>query len=157
ALAVGRKRETTPAVRVGPQHLYDVATAVVRIGTLRRQRICLGVLARGQVPHLAQRAASERARIGPTLPERCLDVADCRPTNRQLYVMPRRPLPVRVGKRLRLGVATMPRVVSAAVAQVDAADVRDVQLRPPRMAQDDELLVVRAAGAYAHVTQALAA
>jgi hypothetical protein len=42
-------------------------------------------------------------------------------------------------------------VIAAAVTQIDAADVGNVELRPARMAEDHELLVVRAPGAHPHV------
>ncbi|WP_201258791.1 hypothetical protein [Streptomyces thermolilacinus] len=48
-------------------------------------------------------------------------------------------------------------VVAAAVAQVGAADERHVPLGAAGVPQDDVLLVVEAAGADAHVEQALAA
>ena len=54
-------------------------------------------------------------------------------------------------------VALVVDVVAAAVAQVDAAEVRDVARRVVAVPQHDELLVVRAAGAHPHVAQALAA
>ena len=48
-------------------------------------------------------------------------------------------------------------VVGSAVAQVDAADVRDVELRPARMAHDNDLLMVRASRTHPHVAKTLAA
>ena len=61
--------------------------------------------------------------------------------------------PYTVGHRLGLRVAAVLGVVAAAVAEVDAADEGDVQLGPARVAQDDELLVVRAAEPDPHVQQ----
>jgi hypothetical protein len=74
-----------------------------------------------------------------------------------LYVVPRRPGTVGGAERAGLLVAAMGVVVLAAVAQVDAAEVRDVPLRVAAVAQHDQLLVVGAAGAYPHVEKALAA
>ena len=65
--------------------------------------------------------------------------------------------PVHRRHRLRLRVAGVVLVVAAAVAQVDPAEERDVELGTAGMAQHEELLVVRAVGPDPHVQQALPA
>jgi hypothetical protein len=93
----------------------------------------------------------------PAFAEGGFDVADSRALDRDLDVVPGRAWSVGCGKGLAERVAPVGRVVSAAVAQVDSADECDVALGAVGVAQDDELLVVRATGTYPHVQQALAA
>ena len=64
-----------------------------------------------------------------------------------------------IGRRHRLGlrVTEVPRVVSPRVAQVDAADERDVTLRSPGVADHHEFLVMRTTGTHPHVEQRLRA
>jgi hypothetical protein len=101
--------------------------------------------------------AGQRLAVLPALPEHRLDVADHRPAQRDHHVVPRRPRPVHRGHRLALRIAAVVGVVAAAVAEVDPADERDVELGPAGVPQHDELLVVRSAGAHPHVQQHLAA
>ena len=74
-----------------------------------------------------------------------------------LDVVPRWPLAVGLRKLHGLRVAEMGVVVVAAEAEVDASDEGDVLVRAARMADDHELLVVRAAPAGPGVEQHLAA
>jgi hypothetical protein len=71
--------------------------------------------------------------------------------------VPGRSFPVDGGHRLSLRVAVVTGVVVPAVAQVDPADERGVELGSPLMAQDQELLMMGAAGTYPGVEQAAAA
>ena len=71
--------------------------------------------------------------------------------------MPRRPWPVPRVQVDRLDVTLVPFVVSAAVAQVDAAHERDVTIGLVGMADDEHLLVVAAVTADPLVEQHLAA
>src|SRR5690348_6266457 len=103
------------------------------------------------------RIARQRRRVVPALPEAGFDVGHSRALDRNLEVMPRWPKAIVVGHLLGLGVTTMAGVVTSAMAQVDPADEGDVALRIPWMAQHHELLVMRAAGTYAHVALALSA
>lgn len=48
----------------------------------------------------------------------------------------------------------MPFIVMTAVAQVDATDVGSVEMRPARMTDHDQLLMVRAARPHPHIEQA---
>ncbi len=74
-----------------------------------------------------------------------------------MRVVPRRCGAVRVGHRLSLRVPMVAGVIPAGVAQVDAADVRDVLLRPAGVPDDDELLMMRAGGSHPHVQERLRA
>ena len=104
-----------------------------------------------------ERVARQWRRVGPAFPEGRLEIADGRPADGEVHVVPWRPVTVLRGDRLRLRVAVVVPVVAAAVAQVDAADVRDVTLGPAGVPQHDEFLVVRTAGTYPHVQQHLPA
>jgi hypothetical protein len=134
-----------------------VLTGRWRVGQLVRERIRRGVLAFEQILEPVHGIARQRRRVGPPFAERRLDVADGRAADRHLDVVPGRALAVLRGHGHRLRVAEVLGVVPAAVAQVDAAHVGDVERGPARVAQHDELLVVRAAAADPHVAQALAA
>ena len=98
------------------------------------------------------RAAAQRGRVLPALPEDRLDVVHRRPADRGLDVVPGRGGAVLVGHGVqRLRVAAVRRVVAARVAQVDAADVGDVPARVVAVPDHHQLLVVGAAGAHPHV------
>ena len=112
------------------------------VGTLWRQRCGRRLVVTDPVREPSQRAAAERPGVLPPFTEHRLHITDGRSADGQLYVVPRRSRPVRRSHRLDLRVACVRYVVAAAVAQVDAAHVGDVQLGPVMVAQDDELLVV---------------
>lgn len=102
-------------------------------------------------------APVDGVRVGPALAEHRVQHADHRAAQLELGVVPRRVRAVRLRHRQRLRITGMARVVAAVVAQVDAAGEGHVELRPPRVAQDNQLLVVRARPAYPPVQQHLAA
>lgn len=104
-----------------------------------------------------ERAAAQRGGVVPAFPEAGVEDAHRRAADGELHVVPGRVRAVGVRDRPALRVALMAGVVAPAVAEVDAADERDVLLGAAGVAQHDELLVVRAAGAHPHVEQALAA
>ena len=80
-----------------------------------------------------------------------------RALDRDLDVVPGRAVAVLLGERLRLRVTGVVGVVAAVVREVDAADVGHVAGRVVAVADHHELLVVRPAGAHAHVEQHLGA
>ena len=101
---------------------------------------------------------AQRGGVLPPLPEHGLDVVHGRAADGRLEVVPGRGVAVllrHVVERLR--VATVRGVVAARVAQVDAADVRNVSGRVVPVADDEQLLVVRATGADPHVEDRLGA
>jgi len=57
--------------------------------------------------------------------------------------------------RLGLGITDMPDIVAAPVAQIDAANKRDIHCRRTGAMNDNELLVVRAEGKYPLIEQNL--
>ena len=102
-------------------------------------------------------AVVERGRVVPPLGEGVEHVRDGRTADLRHRVVPRRGLAVPVVEGCCLRVAGVGGVVAPAVAQVDAADERDVLLGSALAAHDEELLVVRAALAHPLVEQRLAA
>ena len=146
-------------VRIGTQQLDHVRTAGHRSRRrrLRRQRVGPKVIAGQPVAQPTDRAPAQRRRIRPALAEHRLDVVDSRSGDGGLDVVPRRMFAVGCRHRLGLRVAEVPRVVPPRVAQVDAADEGDVALRVAGVPDDDELLVMRTAGADPHVEQRLRA
>ena len=99
----------------------------------------------------------ERGAVLPALAERRLDVVHGRALDGHLDVVPGGRRAVGLGELHRLGVAAVVVVVAPPVTQVDPADVRDVSGVVVTVPDDDELLVVGAAGPHAHVPQALPA
>jgi hypothetical protein len=84
----------------------------------------------------------ERGGVAPAFAERQVEGADHRAAQFQLYVVPRWVVAVRGRHLHRLRVAAVVGAVAAAVAQVDAAGERDVQLGAAGVAQDHHFLVV---------------
>ncbi len=125
-----------------------------RLGAQRLGHQVLAVEQAGQEPTRVHR---ERGAVLPALAERRLHVVDRGALDGHLDVVPRRRRSVGLGELDHLAVAVVVRVVAPAVAQVDPADVGEVAARVVGVADHHELLVVRAAGAHAHVPQALAA
>src|SRR3954447_9681722 len=119
--------------------------------SLRRQLPIATVVTTEAVGDPAYRAAGERLRILPTLPKNRFDVGHRRPSDSELNVVPRRGLPVFRSHRLALRIPSVRRVVTAAVAEIDAPEERDIQFGPAAVAQHHELLVVRSAGTHPHV------
>ena len=152
------RREGVDAVRVGigAQHLDGCgppggsAASGQRVGRAGPRRAA-GPAAGHRVLRV------QRRRIVPPFPEGGVQRADDRAADRQLHVVPRRVRAVRGAHAHRLGVTVVGRVVAAAVAQVDAADERDVASRRARVPEHHQLLVVRAAAADPLVEQHLAA
>ena len=102
-------------------------------------------------------APVERRRILPPLAERELDVVDCRPAHLELDVVPRRTVAVVLVVELdRLRITAVATVVASAVAQVDAADERDV-VGGVATADHDDLLVMAPAAAHPVVEEDLTA
>src|SRR5690606_719869 len=85
--------------------------------------------------------------------QRRLHVADGRPGERDLDVVPRGPRPVHRREGPGAGVAAVVDVVAAGHGDVDAADVGDVLRRGVAVPDDDGLLVVAAHRGYAVVEQ----
>ena len=99
----------------------------------------------------------ERGAVLPSLAERRLDVVHGRALDGHLDVVPGGGRSVGLRELHHLLVAVVVVVVAPSVTEVDPADVRDVPVGVVAVADDDELLVVRAAVAHSHVPQALAA
>ncbi len=150
---------SVPQVGVGPQQLHDVRAALDRRGRRRLvgQRVGRQVHVPQPVPDDEDGVAAQRGRVLPALPEHGLDVVDRRALDRDLDVVPGRRRAVLLGHLERLRVALVVGVVPPRVAQVDAADERDVPRRVVAVPDHHELLVVRAAGAHPHVQQRLGA
>ena len=151
AFAVGRERVTRPAVRIGPQYLDGVCADGRRVGQRRGKDAAVVVVVAEQVREQVDGIARQRGWIVPAFPEAGLDVGDGGALDRELDVMPGRARTVPGGHRLCLGITFVAGVVGSAVAQVDSADERNVTLRTARVAEHDELLVMRAAGTNPHV------
>ncbi len=100
-------------------------------------------------------AAVERGRVLPPLPEDGLHVVHGGSGDLGLHVVPGRGGAVLVGQVVGLGVTEVVGVVAAGVAQVDAADERDVARRVVAVPEHDELLVVRPSLADPHVAPGL--
>jgi hypothetical protein len=108
-----------------------------------------------QVMQDPERITTEPTVVIPPLAEAEVQVPDCRPLDRELGVVPRRPIAIHRRHGLMLSVTVMVGVVAPAVAQVDAADKSNVVFRSARVPNDDELLVVGAAKPHALVEQDL--
>ncbi len=108
-------------------------------------------------PHDATESARAAPGSLPTLPEDGLHVVDGRPLDRHLDVVPRRVRAVLLGERLGLRVTAVRGVVPPVVGQVDPADEGHVAGGVVTVPDHDELLVVGAARAHAHVEQHLGA
>ena len=148
---------TVAQVGIGAQQLDDVVPRLGRRRPLLGQWVGTGVQATQPVGQAPPRRPRERGRVVPAFAEDRLHVVDGRAPDRHLYVVPRRVVAVLLGERLRLRVATVVGVVAPVVGQVHPADEGDVAGRVVAVADHDELLVVGAAGAYAHVEQHLGA
>lgn len=79
------------------------------------------------------RVAGERLRIVPALTEDRLDIADSRAAHGELDVVPGRGRPVDRRDRLGLRIAFVGGGVVAAVAKINSADERDIELGTARM------------------------
>ena len=99
----------------------------------------------------------ERRGVQPALAEGLSEVADGRPPDLELNVVPGRPRPVSPIQDDGLRVALVALVVAPPVAEVDPADERDVLLGAPASSDDGELLVVGAEPADPLVGQHLTA
>jgi hypothetical protein len=88
------------------------------------------------------RVQCHRSRVLPPLPENSLDVGHSRTSYGQLHVVPGRPDSVHLSHLLALRIAEVALVVAPAVAQVDAADIGDVEFRLIAVAYHHQLLVV---------------
>ena len=95
--------------------------------------------------------------VVPPFAERLDEIADRRPSDLELDVVPRR----RRAKALididRLTVTEMVLVIIASMAQIDAADECHVIVREPGMQHDEQLLVVAAGSSNAFIEQNVAA
>ena len=162
ALAAAGERVVAaePQVRVGAQQLDDVGAAVDR----RRGRRLLGQRVRVEV----QPARAGPGRSAAGCGSAAWGPATARGTRSRRRGRPG-PLiaawmschggvsPYSFASCLRLRVAVVVGVVAARVAQVDAADVRDVAGRVVAVPDHHQLLVVRAAQPHPHVEQRLGA
>ena len=133
-VAAGDRAFTVRRVRVGPslgrirpQHLDGVrAGGRGRLGA-RRQRPAGGLPAGEAVAeHRDRIAQAQQGRIRPAFPERGVHHGHRRPADLRLHVVPRRTVTVAAGHPHRLRVTVVLAVVAPAVAQVDAADERDI-------------------------------
>jgi hypothetical protein len=149
------ERIAATAIRVRPQHLNGVGSARLGVGRHRRQYARLAMRVSQQVVSDPERIAAERPCVVPAFAEGEFQVPDGRPLDRQLSVMPWRSVPVHGRHRLALAVAVMVGVVAPAVAEVDPANEGNVALRAHRVADDDELLMMRPAKSYALVEEDL--
>jgi hypothetical protein len=95
--------------------------------------------------------SAERGAVVPPLAENGFGVADGRPPQGELDVVPGGCEPVDLGQRLTLGVAPMSYVVAPPVAEIDAAEKGDVVLGPSAVTEHDQLLVMRPQDADPHV------
>ena len=146
ALALRREGRRRRLRRIRPQHLHGARrrpagdrgpATPMRLGTDR-------LAAQDPAHPVPRRPPFERRPVVPALPERERDVADGRAANLGLDVVPRRVRPVGGIHLLRLRIPPVVPVVAATVAQVDAADERDVELRPARVAKEHDLLMMGA-------------
>ena len=112
-----------------------------RVGQLRREPARV-VHPGEQVAQAAHGVPGRSGRVLPAFAEHRLDVADRRSLDHRLDVVPRRALAVDRRHRLALRVPRVGRVVTPAVAQVDAADEGDVVRGTAGMAEHDHLDVV---------------
>jgi hypothetical protein len=95
----------------------------------------------------------ERSRILPSLPERDIEISDCWSADLQLRVVPRRTWAVPMVELDGLGVSLVAAVISSSMAEVDPPDECHVTLGRGGVADDNELLVVRAASPHSLVEQ----
>src|ERR1700680_4026253 len=92
-----------------------------------------------------QGIATDRAWVVPAFSEAELEISHRRTLDRDLSVMPLWPRPIDGRHRLMLRIAEVIHVVAPAVTQIDSTDKRDIVLSARRMADQDQLLVMRAA------------
>ena len=157
ALALGRERVGRVLGRVGAQHLHRMGATGRGFGAAGRQRIGMPGLAGDRAHGAAPRVVVvERVGVLPALPEGVGDGGDRGAVELGLHVVPGRPVAVDVVEVDRLRVAEVAGVVVAAVAEVDAADERDVVVGAVAPPGDDELLVVAPTASDALVEQDLA-
>jgi hypothetical protein len=95
----------------------------------------------------------ERSRILPSLPERDIEISDCWSADFQLRVVPRRTWAVPMVELDGLTVSLVAAVISASMAEVDPPDECHVTVGGGGVADDNELLVVRAASPHSLVEQ----
>ena len=119
------------------------------------ERVRTAVQALQAVRDDADRIAAQRCRILPPLSKHGLDVVDRWPRDCRLDVMPRRGRTILLCQREGLWVPFMVDVIATGVAEVDAADKRDVPGRVITVPDDQHLLMVGPAHAHAHVEQRL--
>jgi hypothetical protein len=108
-----------------------------------------------QVMHDADRIAAQRTPVFPPFAEGEFQIADGRPMDRQLSVMPWWSWPIHRRHRLTLPVAAVVFAVAPAVAEVDAPDKSDVIFGLVGVPDDHQLLVMRSAQTHSLVEQNL--
>ncbi len=157
ALAVGGVGQRRPLVRVGAQHLHGRRAGGSGIAWHGGQGSGVAGLGgpAGQPP-CPRGAGVERPGVLPAFPEGGGQVADGGAPDLELDVVPRRAGAVALVELDGLGVAQVPFVVVAPVAQVDAPDEGDVPVLLVGVADEDQLLVVRPGAAHPLVEQDLA-
>jgi hypothetical protein len=95
----------------------------------------------------------ERSRIVPSLPKREIEISDGWSVDLQLHVVPRGAGAVPLVELDGLEVSAVPVVISATMAEVDPPDKCDIMFAVARVADDDELLVVRTASPHSLIEQ----
>ena len=156
-LTLGREGEGWALRRVRAQDLDRRGAGGRWVGTGGRERVGSARLARQVSQDDPERVAVvEGGWVGPSFPEGVRQVADRRPADLELQVVPGRAVPVRRVQVDSLRVAVVPAVVTPAVTQVDAADEGDVVLGPGAP-EEDELLMVAATAPHSFVEHELAA
>lgn len=142
--------------RIGPEYLDGLfargcGPRMHRERGRRRARLA-GHAAFDRTPRIA---VIERGPIVPPLFERCHQRGDCRASDLELGVVPRRNRPVARVQGDGLGVAEMTVVVVTTVAQIDPTDETDRTVHGIAPQDDDKLLVMASASADALVQQDL--
>jgi hypothetical protein len=99
----------------------------------------------------------ERSRILPSLPESEIEIGNSGSSDFQLYIVPRGLAAVPPVELDGLVVSPVARVIPATVTEVDSPDECDITLGRGRVANDDELLVVRTASPHSFIEQHFAA
>ena len=156
AFPLGREGQGARPRGIGAQDLHGLAPAAARGGPVGPGRGRQTELARSRTSRSRWIGLYDRGRgVVPPFPEHGFHVCHRRAAQLNLDVVPGRARPVHRSHRLRLAVPASAASIASAVAEVDPADEGAVQMRPARMAQHHELLVVRAAGPHPHVEQAL--
>jgi hypothetical protein len=95
----------------------------------------------------------ERSRILPSLPERDIEISDCWSVDFQLCIVPRGMWAVPTVELDGLAISLVTAVISASMAEVDPPDECHVTVGGGGVADDNELLVVRAASPHSLVEQ----